>query len=589
MAICQKRGSGAGIPRGNAARRCRKGRAGLAALLLAGAAGFGAPAQAEDSPAVTFVAEDYVLNRLVRIGGDDECSYDANDVVWETDNGPSWSDGRFARVRVRKHDGSEGPVLIRVEGQPDKSTFVDKRGREVGVCAEANNGLLKLNIPERDGRGEHYVNDFVAQRMELSAADPDSTLTVYRDVRIEPPRGLPDCSDYPEPEIDRYTCLFSGETLSSTPVPATDDSLRDALPKLVQPPENYELAFAEEFNGDTGNYPSGNCRGGLSNLDADKWNFANYWCEDVDAAGDPCERMENGHYEMAWTTLCTPNINTAGKYQYKYGYFEIRYTVDFDEDAYKHLFAVVIGNPFKPKRSVNSKYGTQVRTPNGDLTRWSTYEGLSRFAEVEIDVVEHYPEQLRESAFRFFNYWPIVHSLDTPPRFLQQYSRYCEYEEGSDRYLDFLTEEQCREPGEYTITRGLEWTPRGYRTFMKVEGMHDDFIVVPKNSSTVKYVPGKRDSQGRWRYGNGPFRDYRRGTASHDQFFEYLDDTDEDSVLEQVAISHTPLDIRIGAWGGFGNSRPAARANQIRTRMKVDYVRVFQPRNRYADMEPVYQ
>ena len=50
-------------------------------------------------------------------------------------------------------------------------------------------------------------------------------------------------------------------------------------------------------------------------------------------------------------------------------------------------------------------------------------------------------------------------------------------------------------------------------------------------------------------------------------------------------MSHVPLPITIGTWGWLN------RGNHpyIRTRMKIDFIRVWQPENHYADMDHVYQ
>ena len=77
------------------------------------------------------------------------------------------------------------------------------------------------------------------------------------------------------------------------------------------------------------------------------------------------------------------------------------------------------------------------------------------------------------------------------------------------------------------------------------------------------------------------------GTA-RDSFFEFLEPGDPESVLMQFAIAHSPLSVHFGAWGGFGDHETAG-VERTTVRMKIDYVRVFQPRDRYADMEPVYE
>ena len=108
---------------------------------------------------------------------------------------------------------------------------------------------------------------------------------VYQEVLIEAPKGNPDCSDYPEDDVDRYVCLYQGETMAPAPTP--EQALLDALPdKLVQPKESYELIFAEEFEGTIGRRPAGDCEGGLSNLDIDKWNYSEKWCRNAGVTND---------------------------------------------------------------------------------------------------------------------------------------------------------------------------------------------------------------------------------------------------------------------------------------------------------------
>ncbi len=61
------------------------------------------------------------------------------------------------------------------------------------------------------------------------------------------------------------------------------------------------------------------------------------------------------------------------------------------------------------------------------------------------------------------------------------------------------------------------------------------------------------------------------------------DDLIPSVILEQVGIGHVPAWLRFSSLGwGSPDTEPATRAH-------VDYVRVFQPENLYADMEPVYQ
>ena len=53
--------------------------------------------------------------------------------------------------------------------------------------------------------------------------------------------------DFPDRDKLRYTCLFVHELLPEV-LPETTTEMTGALPNLVQPGNNYNLVFAEEFN-----------------------------------------------------------------------------------------------------------------------------------------------------------------------------------------------------------------------------------------------------------------------------------------------------------------------------------------------------
>ena len=106
--------------------------------------------------------------------------------------------------------------------------------------------------------------------------------------------------------------------------------------------------------------------------------------------------------------------------------------------------------------------------------------------------------------------------------------------------------------------------------FVKVDGAHDDFIVVRQDSTRVYYRPARTVGE----------------TTTFGGLTEYQGGANLDSLLEQVAISHMPLEIWTDAWEDFGGT---IGADTIETKMKIDYIRVFQPKNRYSDMEPVFQ
>ncbi len=83
--------------------------------------------------------------------------------------------------------------------------------------------------------------------------------------------------------------------------------------------------------------------------------------------------------------------------------------------------------------------------------------------------------------------------------------------------------------------------------------------------------------------GNSPASRHRTLTGvAKDACCEYLD---PDSLLKQVAVSHVPRPLNFGGWGYLHSNWHT----NVRTRMKIDRIRVWPPENHYSDMEPVYQ
>ena len=581
-------GAGLGLAAPGVAGTLRRHmRTAIASGLLAAAWHAGvADATAQDSTLLRFRDGSYALNAEVRVNrrGVNEPGY--LDYDWRFDNPASYEHRHIARVRVLGHEASGESLRFKVEAQPDKSSYelcycplaavtrqCDGRGRichEVGIGITEQSGVLYLVVPDdAPWTVYHHFRDFTRQRVELSVTEGDRK--VFREVLIEPPEGTPDCSDYPEDDVDRYACLYLGETMG--PAPAPDQALLDALPdKLVQPKANYELVFAEEFDGNTGRYPAGDCEGGLSNLDGDKWNFHETWCGSRDATSEPCETMRDGHYEMFHFDGCSSGINTSGKFNFKYGYVETEYTVDLVDSTQQNM-NLVIGDPRRSLRYAAAKYGVPLRN----------YEEMSRFLPIEINQFEYFPERKRELTNYFYNYHPYLHYPHTEPRYTSNWTRFCDDSGQGVRQLNFFTVAECEARESLTVTKGLEWTPRGYRMLVKVKDLHDDFIVVSKASTRLE----RRRAQS-----SSPPTEFASGVtritgATRNGFFEFLEPGNADSVLTKFAIGHMPMQLDFGSWGGFGNH--GEPDGPTPARMKINYIRVFQPRNRYADMEPLYQ
>lgn len=562
-------------------------RTALASGLLAPAClAAGAAATPADRPLLEFRDESYALNPVIRVHRLNRDEPWWLDYPWEVDNPVSRHNWHLARVRVLEPTAFGDSLRFKVEAQPDQASYElcycplapatkeckegERICHEIGVSITEQSGILYVVAPNAaPGPKSHYFRDFPGQRAELSVTEDDHK--VYREVPIEPPAGTPDCSDYPDTDADRYACLYQRETMG--PAPAANSTLLAALPdKLVQSKTNYEMVFAEEFSGNTGRYPAGNCEGGLSNLDGNKWNFREAWCgkEETDA---PCQTLRNGHYEMFTVVDCNSGINTVGKFGYRYGYVETRYTVSLVNSNQQNM-NMVIGDVERSLRYAAAKYNVPLRN----------YEEMAKALPMEINVFEYFPEQKRELTNWFYNFQPYLYYPHTEPRYTSNWTRFCADPQPGwqeKHQLNFFTVAQCATRTSITVTKGLEWTPRGYRMLVKVQDLHDDFLVVSKDSTPVHRRRALSNSTPT-RYAEGVTQ---YTGATRDGFFEFLEPGNSDSVLTQFTIGHAPMYLHFGAW----RKRRDEPDDLTPARMQIDYVRVFQPKDRYAGMEPVYE
>ena len=204
----------------------------------------------------------------------------------------------FAQVAVTARDGSALDLTFAVEGQSDTSAHQtchpDSGCTDVTVRATPD-GLLYLHA-ERSTEAVYYTHfgGFEPRAVELSAADADSGLKVYREVTVEPPPEAAGCTDYADGTPEAFTCLFLRELLPAGQVADADEAaLRLRLPRLVQDSAKYRLVFAEEFNGTPPAADANGCRDGLSTLDADMWNYFDA-CSNIDSRGEPRGHASQG-------------------------------------------------------------------------------------------------------------------------------------------------------------------------------------------------------------------------------------------------------------------------------------------------------
>ena len=496
----------------------------------------------------------------------------------------------FAQVTLTERDGNSPDLTYAVEGQSEgplhQACAPDGGCNDVTVQVTPE-GLLYLYLPgsgPEAALGEVHYGGFAPRAVELSAADADSPLKVYREVEVDRPSDTADCGDFGDGTPEAFTCLYLRQLLPPGQAAGLDEAaLRAKLPKLVQDSANYRLVFAEEFNGTPPAADANGCRDGLSTLDADVWNYYNA-CDDVDSKGEPCANVADGGFTMGINSLCgfegIPGflLATRGHLHMKYGYIEAQYTFNIDQwrDVY-HNYNMILNLAIGGLHYLRDQHGVEVES-------WEDY---LKSSQVEIDIFElprsENPTIQYDIAHQYAN-WIGAEIPDVlrPIRSIK-WTHYC------SRPSSFFTARQgivhnqrsCRNRNSVTVTRGLEWTPRGYRTYIWAHnnryGM-TGLTLLPKEQITVQQE----------------FDDVaitQWFPAIRDRFFENLVPGDASTLLEQVAVSHIPMPINLNVWSWMVRPEEGEQGKHtyIRRRMTFDYVRVWQPENHYADMEPVYQ
>ncbi len=530
----------------------------------------------------------------------------------------------FAQVTVAERDGSSLDLSFAVEGQSEgplhQACEPDEGCNEVTVQVTPD-GVLYLYWPQGsqpvrqvtpDGalylyrpRGSQpvlpvndtYFGGFGSRAVELSAADADSGLKVYREVAVDPPTEAADCEDYGGGTPEAFTCLYLRQLLPPGQAADLDEAaLRAELPKLVQDSANYRLAFAEEFNGTPPAADANGCSDGLSTLDADLWSYYNA-CDDVDSKGEPCGNVADGGLTMGIFSSCGPYgivgflLGTHGHLHMKYGYIEVGYSFNIDQwrDVY-HNYNMILNVSRDGLHYLRNQHGVE-------LENWEDY---LKSSQVEIDIFELPRSETVNIQYDVFHQYANWHAdtADVPvavwPTASSKFTQYCDRPNrvfGARQLGVVRNSKSCRNRDTIRVTKGLEWTPRGYRTYIQVHnpryGM-TELTLVPKDQITI-----------RQRVLGSPTHTVRWFPAHRDPFFEYLEYTevngeevpDLSTLLEQIGVSHIPMPIFLNVWGWLERPEEGEPGEQpyIRRRMTFDYVRVWQPENHYADMEPVYQ
>ena len=447
-------------------------------------------------------------------------------------------------IGIRQQDGglylwNERPITERVfEGKSDKTYF----------------------------RMVHYTNDYPTRMMELSAEDESSGFKAYREVIVRSPVVSPACDDFTARDADRMVCRFLDDRPLAD-LPTTTVSLRNGLPGLVQPKDNYDLVFAEEFNQNAADAATG-CTDGLSFLDSSIWNHRGQGCDSVDVNGQSCENVEGGNLVMSFFKdtdgkLCRGRLHSFGKFSFKYGYWEVKYTVvgNGAQTDY-HNYSMSLGGARKELRNIAAAYDLSI----------DDYESMTTLVGLGVIMSEIVPSTRMDIGHLYLNYNPFVFELDAPPLRTDRKIYYCRTDFG---YL-ILPTSGC-EGAPVTVTKGLEWTPRGYLAYVKVDGVHDELQRFPL--SLTRFYTMTPDDTSSFIYQEDDLVEFLG--EDRNRFIETYPTDDGTIDLEQLGVMHVPMPLWFHVWG-WG---PSSTAD---TMVKLDYMRVFQPRDHYSNMEPHY-
>ena len=500
--------------------------------------------------------------------------------LWPRETGQQGNWGNkyryFARLTARQ--ATSETLAFAAEGQTGPaSTYCHgtKCGAvSVGVLSEAEGGLLYLGVDIESPASSQIrskFQDFPPQRVEVSVQAGQQK--VYQEVRVTAPADVPDCSDYPEMNEDRYRCYYTREIIAPAFRVANSPLVAGLPGPLLQDRGEYELVFAEEFEGTYRSFDTyaDNCDRGLAELDQSKWNYRQKLCRSA-PQGAPCEYLADGHLHISGTTQCGPEIRTRGSFQPRYGYVEVQYTVSTSKSQDDSNYNMLMGDLSRSERYL-------LRTHNLNLD--SLERLLTLVPWVEIDLIEHLTKYGAVISHQYRNWYPVTHHPDVRPMLTYKLKSYCRSFYVAERIII----DACQKAPRITITEGMEWTPGGYLFLRQVHGRDDTPQIIEKRYTRIAETRFRRDD--RWHVGSEGDgtgkRQYLYGTAK-EQYFVPLDPNDPAFHLEAVGISHAPKNIDIGGWSqvrGLGLTN--------RSELTIDHIRVFQPRNQYADMEPLYQ
>ena len=317
---------------------------------------------------------------------------------------------------------------------------------------------------------------------------------------------------------------------------STTEADRQLLPDgLTQPKENYDIIFRDEFATD----------GGTEQIDPRLWSYRGYRC---------AIKITDGVLRMSVNEGCTGGgiLSTVRKFDYRYGYIEGRFTAiphGYNETGQKTNFRFTSW-PWRHDQGGESYQRFICRGSDAHQKRklWLTTLG------VEMQIFEG------RSINQYYSYAWWVYHIQHAGNALKSW---CHDGDNIGIHSGVLWRTFIFTPDDNAVTVGVEWTPAGYKGFINGEP-----YLGLSNASIGKYKV----------YGYGSRDEYSS------RLYSYVNrDIPEDNVIPNT-VSHAYQGIQTGIW----RTETLRQPDEWEVYLEIDYIRVYQPRDKYATVEPSY-
>ena len=535
-------------------------------------------------------------------------------------------ESRYSGIEVKSFvDDNADPFTITIVSQTNNNSHPRRTSnpysykyRERSIDSAGANKVRKLyffdgNLTAPSPRNSlrniqlHRFHKFTTDTVTLRATDGNGRSTEGT-IEIRRSPKLKDCTGLTGKELNE--CTWLSEILPSGWENNTlTDAVKNKLPNLTQDKDNYRLVFAEEFNGDGDSDHHG--------LDRSKWRLQGWagWENNPDANRDDCFfQIEGGTLQMSWLyNHCVDKVvalHTLGILEYKYGYLEIKFKLPVNKADYSYYtnYAGVLWG-----RYANKYYHTTPVVAVDSIEKYLKYE------VVEWDLYEYVAEAGSDHRrHSLFGHWYYINAgeyskfhiptmqldrtgalcyinytleTETDAKVIAPYAKSERvFLEGCNSDLATTKEAAPTQDRFITLTRGWEWTPKGYRTFSHYESDNandkakypDLFSDGLKTSSWqmywFKYTPYTSKT--------GFTRSTTATNIHLSRAAPNLTNRDTEDQLVEIGVMHQPSVLELVVWGRANADPPA---NTIHPHVfHIDYVRLYKPADNYKDVAPSY-